>query len=262
MRRIKKSDPFFISFAQNLEDFVLWRALKDIKNGFYIDIGAFHPVLHSVSNAFYIRGWRGVNIEANENFIKNFKKYRADEVNERILVSNLKSPVLFYRIDNTGLSTISKKIADKHKYNGYQVKVELLKSVTLDNLLSRYSHKSIHWLKIDVEGGEHNVISSWIKSPVRPWILCIESTEPLTGRNTHASWERQIISKGYKFIYYDGINRFYIHKSKLNLKSAFERPPNVLDKIIPYQFISFKSYLIIRLKLMLYKYDFKKLIKD
>ena len=30
----------FISYAQNFEDVMLWRALKHISEGFYIDIGA------------------------------------------------------------------------------------------------------------------------------------------------------------------------------------------------------------------------------
>lgn len=51
----------FISYAQNFEDVMLWRALKHVKNGLYIDIGAHDPVICSVSLAFYERGWRGVH---------------------------------------------------------------------------------------------------------------------------------------------------------------------------------------------------------
>ena len=53
----------FISYAQNFEDVMLWRALKHINNGFYIDIGANDPVVDSVSLAFYENGWRGVHVE-------------------------------------------------------------------------------------------------------------------------------------------------------------------------------------------------------
>lgn len=55
----------FISYAQNYEDVMLWRALKHIANGFYIDVGAAWPDKHSVTKAFYDRGWRGINIEPN-----------------------------------------------------------------------------------------------------------------------------------------------------------------------------------------------------
>ena len=33
----------FISFAQNLEDVVLYRALSDVTHGFYVDVGANSP---------------------------------------------------------------------------------------------------------------------------------------------------------------------------------------------------------------------------
>src|SRR5215470_12416094 len=53
----------FISYAQNYEDVMLWRALKHIDQGFYIDVGANDPDIDSVTKAFYERGWRGINVE-------------------------------------------------------------------------------------------------------------------------------------------------------------------------------------------------------
>ena len=54
-----------LSYAQRFEDFHLWRALGDIANGFYIDVGAGHPVYDNVSFAFYLAGWRGITVEPN-----------------------------------------------------------------------------------------------------------------------------------------------------------------------------------------------------
>jgi hypothetical protein len=45
----------FVSYAQNFEDVMLWRALRDIKGGFYIDVGANSPGMDSVTKAFYDR---------------------------------------------------------------------------------------------------------------------------------------------------------------------------------------------------------------
>jgi hypothetical protein len=52
-----------ISHAQNHEDILLWRALHDVEDGFYLDVGAQDPSYDSVTRAFYDRGWRGINIE-------------------------------------------------------------------------------------------------------------------------------------------------------------------------------------------------------
>ena len=53
----------FTSYAQNCEDVLLWRVLKGVHRGVYVDVGASHPVVDSVTFAFYERGWRGINIE-------------------------------------------------------------------------------------------------------------------------------------------------------------------------------------------------------
>src|SRR5690242_3468104 len=53
----------FVSFAQNFEDVMLWSALKDVEGGFYIDAGAAEPEEFSVTHAFTLRGWHGINIE-------------------------------------------------------------------------------------------------------------------------------------------------------------------------------------------------------
>ena len=58
----------FVSYAQNFEDIMLYRALKHVQSGFYIDIGAYDPVIHSVSLAFYERGWRGIHVEPNPHY--------------------------------------------------------------------------------------------------------------------------------------------------------------------------------------------------
>jgi len=53
----------FVSYAQNGEDLLLWRMLHDVDLGTFIDVGAFEPETHSVTRAFYERGWSGINVE-------------------------------------------------------------------------------------------------------------------------------------------------------------------------------------------------------
>ena len=69
----------FISYAQNFEDVMLWRALHHVENGHYIDIGAQDPVADSVSLAFYERGWRGVHVEPVPTHVAALRAARPDE---------------------------------------------------------------------------------------------------------------------------------------------------------------------------------------
>ena len=58
--RISRSEslarPPILSYAQNAEDVVLSRAFSDQEFGFYVDIGACHPVEDSVTLHIYERG--------------------------------------------------------------------------------------------------------------------------------------------------------------------------------------------------------------
>src|SRR3989442_545474 len=66
----------FVSYAQNFEDVMLWRALRHVAHGFYIDVGAGHPDESSVTRAFYDRGWRGLNIEPSEHYFQRLAAAR------------------------------------------------------------------------------------------------------------------------------------------------------------------------------------------
>ena len=107
-----------ISYAQNFEDILLWRALKNIKKGFYIDIGAQDPEVDSVSLAFYQKGWRGIHIEPNEYYFNRLKIARPDEIVEQLVISDQSGTIPFYEIPSSGLSTADFNIAKKHTENG------------------------------------------------------------------------------------------------------------------------------------------------
>ena len=218
-----------VSYAQNFEDVMLWRALKHVENGFYIDIGANEPTIDSVSKTFYEKGWRGVHVEPSPEFSEKLKIERPDETVEQVLISNQVGEIKFYQIEGTGLSTADYEVAKKHETAGFAYKEITVPSISLDSLLQRYGDREIHWLKIDVEGYEESVLDSWENSKIRPWILVIESTQPLSTIESHHDWERRVINKGYAFAYFDGLNRFYIHESKSKLISCFSTPPNVFD---------------------------------
>lgn len=57
-----------ISFAQNGEDIRLLRAFIEQPTGFWVDVGANHPINDSVTKLFSLRGWRGINVEPVKNF--------------------------------------------------------------------------------------------------------------------------------------------------------------------------------------------------
>ena len=109
----------FISYAQNFEDVMLWRALRHVEGGRYIDIGAQDPNIDSVSLAFYKLGWRGVHVEPIPVYAEALRLSRPDETVIEAAVNNRQGAIEFFEVPNTGLSTGDPGIAAGHGHHGY-----------------------------------------------------------------------------------------------------------------------------------------------
>jgi FkbM family methyltransferase len=221
-----------ISYAQNFEDIMLWRALRHVSNGFYIDVGAQHPRIDSVSRLFYEKGWRGMHIEAQLQYALLLQQDRPDEIVLPVAISDRSGVMVFYEvpIGGGGLSTGDQTIAEVHRLqNHLEVHEIVTPTLTLDDVFLQIGARDIHWLKIDVEGMEGQVIDGWTMETVKPWILVIESTFPMTETPTHEGWERKVLSRGYCHAYWDGLNRFYVATDHPDLLEHLRTPPNVFD---------------------------------
>ena len=149
----------FISYAQNFEDIRLWRALKYVENGFYIDIGANDPTQDSVTKAFYDHGWSGINVEPMSNYYDALCQQRPKDINLQCVAGESADDLIFYGIAGTGLSTLDPALAQQHKDAGMDVRSQTVKSRTLASICEQHArNRPIHFLKIDVEGHEETVL--------------------------------------------------------------------------------------------------------
>ena len=220
----------FISYAQNFEDVMLWRALKHVDQGFYVDVGANDPIVDSVTKAFYDVGWRGINIEPEDQWFEKLVSDRPRDINLQCAAGSIEGDLEFYVIPNTGLSTLNLKIAEKHELEGgYTKQVKTVPVRTFTDICRQYCVNPIHFLKIDVEAAEKAVLEGLDLKIVRPWIIVVESTLPTTQEEDYDVWEPMLVAADYRFVYFDGLNRYYLAAEHQELSSAFNYPPNVFD---------------------------------
>ena len=221
-----------ISYAQNFEDVVLMRALQDVKEGFYIDVGAFSPDFHSVTKAFYERGWRGVNIEPNPECEAHFKSNRPRDINLAVGVGDKPGRMRLNVFSDTGLSTLDDSIAGGHVSTGRSSASREVQIVTLNDVFRDHvgPQTAVHFAKIDVEGFEMQVVQGNDWTANRPWIVLVEATLPLTQVATYMSWEPILLAARYVHAYSDGLNRFYVAEEHQELIAKLAVPPNVFDE--------------------------------
>jgi FkbM family methyltransferase len=187
----------FISYAQYSEDVVLWRALRDLETGFYVDVGAGDPKEDSVTYAFYERGWSGINIEPLDEYFGKLTQARPRDTNLKLAVGREVGLRTLYAIEGTGLSTLYPEIAARHASAGFVVVETIVPVLTLARMLEDCSARTIHFLKIDVEGAEAEVLQGVNLKTTRPWIILVAATEPTSSVIVRGDWEQLITSQGY-----------------------------------------------------------------
>ncbi len=221
----------FVSYAQNFEDVLLWRALRDVEAGFYIDAGASHPDTDSVTRAFHDRGWSGINIEPEPEACLRLAAARPRDVTLQLALGAAAGEAVLHVVDGTGLSTLEPAVAASHA--GMDTRPVTVRVDTLAAVCAAHVRRDIHFLKVDVEGSERAVLAGADFSRWRPWIVLVEATAPMTATETHAAWEGLLLDAAYGFVWFDGLNRYYVaaeHHERL--APAFRLPPNVFDNFV------------------------------
>lgn len=222
----------FISYAQNYEDVILARAFRDVAEGVYIDVGAQDPRFDSVTKAFYDRGWRGVNIEPAKYWHARLVEDRPRDINLWLAAGASSGSIDLHETDESGLSTTVAEFAQRHRDQGHALHSRRVPMSTLDAIWAEHVLGEVHFLKIDVEGAEGDVLRGVDLSVRRPWVIVVEATEPNSRVSTHDQWEPLLTGRGYQFVYEDGLNRFYLADEHADLSDAFRLPPNFFDYFV------------------------------
>lgn len=225
-------DPI-VSYSQNAEDIRLWRVFRAIENGFYVDIGAADPYVDSVTHLFYENGWSGINVEPSPCF-DAIHEARTRDVNLRIAIGESEGMVPFFlTYPYLGLSTF-----DPSTHDGLQQAIDRTEEVVvpqrrLESILREHAvGRTIHFLKVDVEGAEPKVLASSDWASFRPIVVIVEAIESWSTTSTHEHWESILLEAGYRFAAFDGINRFYVDRDHDHLISALAYPISALDRFV------------------------------
>jgi len=166
-----------ISYSQNGEDLSINRIFENVQDGFYVDIGAHHPMRFSNTYLFYQKGWSGINIDAQPGSMRLFKKMRPRDINIEVGVGTSSEEMLFYQFNESALNTFNlleanSKVSEKYMHNeGRLVKIRRLDSILKESMPQE---KEIDFMSIDVEGNELDILLSNDWDLFRPKYLLVE----------------------------------------------------------------------------------------
>jgi FkbM family methyltransferase len=224
----------FMSYSANNEDVILNRVFGAQAEGFFVDVGAAHPLFENDTRALYDRGWRGINIEPTSEFYRELVAQRPRDINLNVAVSDEPGQLAFHHVVGTGLSTGDAEGAAHAATKGFEVLRHTVPARTLRDILQEAEPPAIDLLKVDVEGFELKVVQSNDWDRFRPRIIMAEGTFPESPLRREDGVAGFLAAQGYRHVYFDGLNDFYAERDFEAPVGAFDCPPNIFDRFLPY----------------------------
>jgi len=213
------------------EDYALSYVLDGRDSGTYIDVGANHPVENSVTFLFYERGWHGILIEPNPDFLPLYEKIRPRDVHLNVGIASAGGTMTFYKVTDPpggdgryaegGLSTFDPAVANRWRRAGLTVTESMVPVTTLNQVLAERPLGEITILSVDVEGFEKQVLESIDLRRHRPLVVVVEACLPGTEIPSYEAWEGLLLQADYAPAMSDGLNRYYVPRDRTDLLAKF-----------------------------------------
>lgn len=185
------------------EDLEIIKIFKNKREGFYVDIGCYHPIHLNNTFLLFKKKWSGINIDISQFSIDLFNHLRPDDININSAVSNNDGEEIFYfQKKLSQLSTINKKIAEERMQG--KIFEKKIKCQKLSSILNHTKYKNIpiDFLNIDIEGADYQALISLDFETYKPKVICIEINE-----------KSVIRSETYKYLIKIGYEKIWSSKS-------------------------------------------------
>lgn len=218
---IRKTVPFGrLAYSQEGEDLILARLFDSrMAPGFYVDIGAHHPVRYSNSYYFYRRGWRGISVDAMPGTAKLFQRMRPRDIAVECGVGAQAGAMTYYMFNEPALNTFSEQEAKKKNRGSYCILEEIQVPVmTLAQILNQYLPEGtgIDFMTIDTEGLDNEVIASNDWNRYRPSVVMIELLDTSLDDMTTSPAAELLKQNGYRLFAKTCNTYFFVTENTMN----------------------------------------------
>ena len=221
-----------LSYAQNLEDYHLELMFAGQDAGTYVDVGGGHPVADNVSFWFYLKGWRGLVVEPQQALADIYAHVRPRDHTVSCLAGRAEGEAQFHVVEKLhGFSSTVREHAEGAAEFGAAFTTITKPVRTLAALIAEAGLEAIDFLKIDVEGAEADVLAGMDFERHRPRVILLEAVAPGSMADASAAWERDLLAQGYRFAFFDRLNRFYVADEAKELAARLPAEPAPWDKV-------------------------------
>lgn len=214
-----------MSFSQYAEDLFLFRYLALPRRGYYIEIGAAHPVEYSNSYRFYLYGWSGLTIEPNEDLAALHKQMRPRDVCVNIGVSESATPLKYWKFSNPFYNTFDEDVVSVVQKAGVElVGSSIVPTATLKTIMDTHvTAKMIDFMSVDCEGMDLAVLKSsdWVKW--RPKAVLVEDHQANMLAITNSPITLFLCDQNYTLVSRLGFTSLYVANEHVDTLPGHDR---------------------------------------
>jgi FkbM family methyltransferase len=188
------------AYAQFGEDVAVMQYFNPGFKGIFVEVGAYLPDALSQTYLLEQNGWTGILVEPQPDRCKVLREKRSAKVYQFACGSPEQAgSELMLRVDGA----LSKIIEKKSRSQSYS-KLIPVKLKTLDSLLEDSGISHVHFLSIDTEGFDFNVLRGFTIGKYHPELIIIEDQG-----ETIANY-RHLVTNGYRLVRRTGCNDWYV----------------------------------------------------
>lgn len=150
------------SYSQDGEDLLVDSLLRK-KNGTYVDVGAYHPILYSNTYAFYRKGWSGLVVDPNPSLKPLYSFFRPRDRFAEAAVGKAEAQVAYHRFKDGAYNTLSPGEAERWKKENRSPYLGATEVAVrpLRDILHEAGIATVDFLNIDIEGMDIEALESY-----------------------------------------------------------------------------------------------------
>ncbi len=195
-------------YSQNYEELIIRDALKDRRDGVFVDVGASH--YRKDSTTYYLErhlGWSGVAVDALEEYRAGYEQHRPKTRFFAFFVADRSDrEALFHVTKDRRFATGDRAHAARH--GAGEAPQRKLPTITLDDLLQRAGIERVDFLSMDIELAEPAALAGFDIRRFKPRLVCIEA-HPQVRSRIEAYFKRHRYVRIMRYAKLDRLNHFY-----------------------------------------------------
>ena len=146
-----------ITFSQYAEDVVLNCILLPKRQGFYINVGAYHPWKQSNTYRFYLTGWNGITIKPNPDVADEFKRFRPRDTHLVMGVSPAQGVLTYYQFKDPKINSFDE--SQSQRMSSPSIGQKAIECLPLREIVGQHAKdRQIDLMSIDCKGLDLEVL--------------------------------------------------------------------------------------------------------